>query len=223
MIKKQWGRVFTSFLLVLTVLTATSSVALAFSDKDSSMGEIIVSGNSDGNGSYVLLDGQKAYNGRTFISSGTITTAEKGATIKMKNLGLINLAPNTTLSLNISKNDISGDLSKGKIKVLNNKGVNVDIATADSKISNNGTQKNIFDVDLSSGTTQANSEVGSVILNTEGTETVVTAKQDDDDDDDNGSIVPLVLVFTGVVALAAILVVTNNDDDNELNTISATF
>jgi hypothetical protein len=221
MIERNWARNLTSLVLVLTILTATSAVALAFSDK-SSMGEIIVSGNSDGNGSYVLLDGQKAYNGRTFVSSGIIKTEEVGATIKLKGLGMINLAPKTSLNLNIADKSISGTLAEGKIKVLNSKGVKVDIETADSKISNKGDQKNIFAVDLSSGLTQANSEIGTILLNNGENTTAVTPKQDDDDDDDDNSIVPLVLVFSGIVATAALLVFLNDDED-ELQTISAIF
>ena len=217
--KTNWVRNFTSFFSMLAILTATSAVALAFSDK--TKGEIIVSGNSDGNGSYVILDGEKAYNGRTFISSGVVKTEEKGATIKLKGLGLVKLAPNSTLNLSVSDNSISGTLADGKVKVLNNKGVNVNIDTADSKISNDGTQKNVFDVDLSTGTTVANSEIGTVLLNT-GENTTAVTPQDDDDDDDDENIVPLVLLFSGIVAVAAIYAFTRGDDD-DLQTQSGPF
>lgn len=222
MIKKNWVRSFTSFFSILAILTATSAIALAFSDKNAAMGEIVVSGNSDGNGSYVMLNGQKAYNGRTFISSGVIKTEDKGATVKLKNLGLINLAPNTSLNLNISENNISGTLSNGKIKVFNKKGVKVDIETADSKISNDGTQKNIFDVVLNSGQTQADAEIGSLTIKTGENTTVLMPKQDDDDDDDGGSVLPLVLVFAGIVGVA-VAVSLSNRDSGELNRISAIF
>ncbi len=217
--KKNWVRNFTSFFSMLAILTATSAVALAFTDK--AKGEIVVAGNSDGNGSYVILDGQKAYNGRTFISSGVIKTEDKAATVKLKGLGLVTLAPNTTLNLDISDSSISGTLSSGKIKVLNKKGVNVKIETADSKITNDGTQKNIFDIDLTTGTTVANSEIGTVLLNTAGNTTAVTPQDDDDDDDDANLIFPIML-FTGIVAVAAIYAFTQGDD-NDLQTISAIF
>lgn len=220
MVKREWVRKLASVLSVLTILTATSAVGLAFSD-NSAKGEIAVSGNSDGNGSFVLLNGEKAYNGRTFISSGIVKTEENGATIKLRGLGSVKLAPQTTLDLKISDNTISGILIGGKIKVLNKKGVKVEIETADSKVSNNGSQKNIFDIDLSSGMTQTKSEIGSIILNSGENTTVVTPKQDDDDDDDT-NIVPIVLLFSGVVAIAAIIALTGDDDD-ELQTISAIF
>lgn len=216
--RKKCVRGFISFLAIFTILTATSSVVLAFSDKKNAMGEIIVSGNSDGNGSFVLLNGEKAFNGRTFISNGTIETKEAGATVKLGNLGLINLTPNTTLSLSISDKSISGNLSKGKIKVYNNEGVKVDIETFDNKISNDGKSKSSFGVDLTSGVTTAFAESGNVYAGLGENRTVV--KQDDDDDDVN--ILPLVLIFAGIVTTAA-LVVFLNDDDEELQTISAIF
>jgi hypothetical protein len=221
MAKKNRGRGLLSFLSILAVLMATSSVALAFSDKDA-MGEITVSGNSDGNGSFVLLNGEKAYNGRTFISNGTIETKEAGATVKLGKLGLISLTPNTTLNLNISDNSISGTLSNGKIKVFNKKGVKVDIETFDNKISTDGAASSIFNVDLSTGATTATAESGNVFAGT-GTDRTVVTPQDDDDDDDDINIVPLVLVFAGIVGVTTYFVLSNRDDDDELNTISATF
>ena len=221
MAKKNRGRGLVSLLLVLTVFMATSSVALAFSDKDA-MGEIAVSGNSDGNGSFVLLNGEKAYNGRTFISNGTIETKEAGATVKLGKLGLISLTPNTTLNLNISDNNISGTLSNGKIKVFNKKGVKVDIETFDNKISADGATNSIFNVDLSTGATIATAESGNVFAGT-GTDRTVVTVQDDDDDDDDINIVPLVLVFAGIVGVTTYFVLRNRDDGDELNTISATF
>ncbi len=222
MAKKNWVRGLISFALVLTVLMATSSVALAFSDKDSAMGEISVSGNSDGNGSFVLLNGEKAYNGRTFISNGTIETKEAGATVKLGNLGMVSLTPNTTLSLNISDNNISGNLSNGKIKVFNKKGVKVDIETADSKISNDGIAKSVFNVDLTSGLTQATADSGNVFAGIGENRTVVTPKQDDNDDDDDNDVLALFLIFAGIVGGVTYLVLRDRND-SELTTISAIF
>ena len=219
MIKNNWVRNFTSLFSLLAILTATSAVALGFSDKNT--GEIIVTGNSDGNGSYVILNGEKAYNGRTFISSGVIKTEENGATIKLNGLGLVKLAPNTTLDLNISDKNITGTLTDGKVKVGNNKGVNVNIETVDSKITNDGTSKNIFDVNLSKGKTVANAETGSIFVKS-GENTTVVTPQDDDDNNNGNSSIALLAALGGVVAIAAYLALTSGDD-NELPMISATF
>lgn len=219
MAKKNWISGFISFLLVLMILTATSSVALAFSGKNN-LGEISVSGNSDGNGSFVLLNGEKAYNGRTFISNGTIETKEAGATVKLGDLGLVSLAPNTTLNLNIADGEISGNLSKGKINVASKENVKVDIATADNKISNDGKAASSFGVDVMSGKTKALAKNGKVYSGTGENRTVV--KQDDDDDDDDPNILPLVLIFAGIVG-GVVALVYLNQNDNDLSTISATF
>ncbi len=219
MVKTNWIRSITSFFSLIALLTATSAVALAFSDKTSAMGEISVSGNSDGNGSYVMLNGQKAYNGRTFIGSGKIETKDQSATIKVKKLGLIKLEPNTTLNLSISEDNISGNLDNGKIKVFNKKGVDVSIDTPEGKISNSESQKSLFHVESAAGKTNLIAESGTLFLD-EGESRKVVSAQDDDDDDNTSSF--LWIAFAGVVAVA-VLVVALNDDDVELQTISATF
>ena len=117
-----------AFCLMLTVLVGSSSVALA-KVENSLSGEIVVTGNSiNGEQPFVLLNGERALNGRTFFSSGVITTTENsGATIKLEKLGYINLSPNTVLSLNFSDNNIAGKLTSGNIQVFNNDGVAVNI------------------------------------------------------------------------------------------------
>lgn len=219
MIKTNWVRTITSFFSIVAIFTATSAVALGFSD-NSAMGEISVQGNSDGNGSFVLLNGEKAYNGRTFIGSGKIQTETESATIKIKGLGLVKLAPNTTLDLNISESNISGKLADGKLKVFNMKGVNVAIDTPEGKVLNEETNKSLFHVESVKGKTSLVAESGKLFLE-EGTNRTVVAAQDDDDDDDEGAGY-LWLAFAGVVAVAAIVVFANQDD-NDLETISATF
>lgn len=107
--------------LMLTVLVGSSSVALA-KGENSFAGEIVVNDNSD-----VTLNGERALNGRTFFSSGVITTKDSAATIKLEKLGYINLSPNSTLSLNFSEKNISGELTAGNVQVFNNDGVAVNI------------------------------------------------------------------------------------------------
>lgn len=126
--KASWLRNITAFCLMLTVLVGSSSVALA-KVENSLAGEIVVTGNNiNGEQPFVLLNGERALNGRTFFSSGLITTTENsGATIKLEKLGYINLSPNSVLSLNFSENTISGKLTAGNIEVFNNDGVVVNI------------------------------------------------------------------------------------------------
>lgn len=127
-INTNWLRNILAFCLMLTVLVGSSSVALA-KVENSLAGEIVVAGsNANGEEPFVLLNGERALNGRTFFSSGVITTTEKsGATIKLGKLGYINLSPNSALTLNFSENTISGKLTAGNIEVFNNDGVAVNI------------------------------------------------------------------------------------------------
>lgn len=126
-INTNWLRNILAFCLMLTVLVGSSSIALA-KVENSLAGEIVVTGsNTNGEEPFVLLNGERALNGRTFFSSGVITTEKSGATIKLEKLGYINLSPNSALTLNFSGNTISGTLTAGNIEVFNNDGVAVNI------------------------------------------------------------------------------------------------
>ena len=190
----------TSFFAMIVLLTATSAVSLAMPGKNTYMGEIKVSGNSDGNGAYVLLNGEKAYNGRTFISTGDIVTEKTSATVNLNELGSVNLAPDSNLSLNVSEGKITGTLTKGKIQVFSKTGVQVAVQTPEKLVTNNNSGS--LTVDVTSG------------------KTVATPQDDDDDDDDDVSAVPLFLVFAGVVAAVATFVYLDRDDDDGLNVVS---
>ena len=199
--KKNLLRNATSFFAMLVLLTATSAVSLAMPGKNAYMGEINVSGNSDGNGAFVLLNGEKAYNGRTFISTGKIKTEKTGATVNLNELGSVSLAPDSNLSLTISEGTITGTLTQGKIQVFSKQGVKVSIQTPDNLVASD--KAGILNVDVTSG------------------KTVATPQDDDDDDDDDDiSAIPLFLVFAGVVAATATIVFLNRDDDDGLNVVS---
>jgi len=99
--------------LIVAVYAAYSMVALAGSDKIA--GELLVSGKS----ASVSVNGQDAQSGRTIFSASTITTPETAsAIISVGKLGKIELAPNSTITLNFNENGISGDLANGKVTVL---------------------------------------------------------------------------------------------------------
>ncbi len=121
-----------AFCLMLTVMVGSSSIALA-KGGNSLAGEIVVTGNTaNGETPFVLLNGERALNGRTFFSSGEITTNDTAATIKLDKLGYIKLSPNSVLSLNLSENNISGTLTTGNVQVFNNDGVAVNIAKVEN-------------------------------------------------------------------------------------------
>lgn len=200
-----------SLCLMFAVFAATSVITFAAPDSNAQMGEITVSGqNTDGNGAFVLLNGERAFSGRTFISSGTIVTEDSSATVRLGKLGYVNVMPHSVLNLNFNADSISGNLSAGNLKVINNKGVAVNIKTADSVVTNNTDKNSIFEVNVNSGTTQATAETGSVFLNN-----VPVQDDDDDDDDDNGvSATAPLIVLGGIVAATVIYLVVNDDDDD---------
>lgn len=180
-------RNFTAFVLMLTIFASASLVASAAPDKNLSMGELIVSGN--GNEAAVMLNGEKAFSGRTFFSSGTISTPEgTNATVKLGNAGSVSLAPNSVLSLSFDKNTINGTLTAGQINVANSEGVTVNIVNAEgSAITGQGGLYNA----------SANA---------------LPARQDDQGKVSDASQFALIAVFAGVVAVAAIYVLTKDDD-----------
>lgn len=214
--KFAWLRSITSLCLMFAVFTATSLIAAAATETKSSMGELVVSGKYvNGAEPSVMLNGEEAYNGRTFFSSGLIVTPEKtNAVIKLGKLGYINVTPNSVFSVSFDNNSISGTLSSGNIKVVNNKGVKVNIETADKTFTNNAEGNGVFTVDASSEVTRATSEVGSLYA-VNGANTVPVQDDDDDSVGDGEALVP-VLILGGLVAIAAIYIATNGDDNQGL-------
>ena len=113
---------FAAFCLVLSILATSSMFVLAAGNL---AGEIIVSG--QGEKASVTLNGEKAFSGRTFFSSGVIATSDSSAIINLGKLGRVSMAPNSTLNLSFTENTISGEVLAGDVKVLNNEGVTVDV------------------------------------------------------------------------------------------------
>jgi translation initiation factor 6 (eIF-6) len=119
---------FAAFCLVLSILATTSMFALAAGNV---AGEIIVSGHGDN--ASVTLNGEKAFSGRTFFSSGRIATSDSSAIINLGKLGRVSMAPNSTLDLSFTENTISGEVLGGEVKVLNNEGVTVDVKNLETE------------------------------------------------------------------------------------------
>jgi hypothetical protein len=193
-------RNITAACLALVILTTSSMIALAGTDKKSLMGEITVSGQAaNGGAASVMLNGESAFTGRTFFSSGTIATpANVNSTVSLGKSGSISLSPNTTLSLNFTDKTISGTLSAGQIRVSNAEGVEVKIQTNAGLVTNESNLAKSFTVKAES------------------------AARDDDDNDgkDGNSALGPILVFSGIVATAVILVLVYNNDDEDSVSIS---
>ena len=188
----------TAISLALAVLCSSSLLVSAAPTAKAMTAEIIVSGSDS-----VLLNGEQVLSGRTFQSTGLITTSEKGsAVLNLGKLGRINLAPGSALNLNLAENSISGSLTAGKMQVFNTAGVAVNITTPDNVVTNENAPNSAMTVDVTSGTTRT-----------------AQTKDDDDDDDDKGAFW-LVVIFAGVVGTAAVLVATRGDDDSGGGVIS---
>lgn len=209
--------------LMFSVFATSSMVAFAMPDKNSVTGELIVSGNdASGNTPFAMLNGERAFSGRTIFSSSTVATSENNnATVKLSKLGSIYLAPNSILSLSFGENKISGNLIAGQIKVFSSQGVEVKIQTANQVVANDASQNNVFTVDVQTGKTNAVAETGAVRLdNGDQTAPANTGQKSDDTSDGNSYLGPL-LIFTGVVALAAVYVITHGDNNTTTGTVGA--
>jgi len=203
--------------LVFAVLLSSSTLVLAAPGTKAMSAEIIVSGGNDTSGNpSVLLNGERVFSGRTFLSSAVIVTSESGsAVVNMGKLGRLSLLPGSTLSLSFGENNISGVLSAGQVKVFNNEGVSVNIRTPDNAVTNDGAQTGSFTVDVRSGSTEAAVESGSAYL--DGGKTPV---QNDDDKNKKKKVglwIPI-LIFAAVVGTAAAFTLTNSDDDTSIST-----
>ena len=207
--KATWLRRFTTFGLMVAVFISSTMFVLAAPDSKSLAAEIIISGS--GENSAVMLNGERAYSGRTFFSSGVIATPEtSSATVNLGKLGRINLSPNSRLSLSFSENSISGNLSAGQIKIFSSQGVSVNIETSDNVVTNDANQSGVFMVNVQSGVTQAIAESGSIALKN-GQPAQTTGQTKDDDDDDNSALVPI-LIFAGIVGGALVYTFTRDGD-----------
>lgn len=215
-------RSFVASCLMFAVFAASSMVVFAMPDSKSAAGELIVSGRNTGAGApFAMLNGERAFSGRTFFSSSTIATSEDNdATVKLGKLGSIDLAPNSILSLNFGDNKISGNLIAGQIKVFSSEGVDVKIQTSNQVVANDAAQNNVFTVDVRTGATDAVAETGSVRLNngeavvpTQTGQTTGSSGQTTGSSastDSNSYLGPLI-IFAGVVAVAAVFVIRHND------------
>ncbi len=213
-------RYMTTGVLLLAVFVSASMVTLAAEKKIA--GEIIVSaGGNDPDKPAVMLNGGRVLSGQTFFSTGVISTSETGlATVNLGKLGHINLSSGSVLSINISENNISGNLSAGQIKIFSNDGVAVNIQTVDGIINNDANKKGVYMIDVASGTTKTATQQGSISLNNGTTNTPLQSGQqsDDDDDDDNDYLVPL-LIVAGIATVVTIILVANNDDDDDVSPV----
>lgn len=212
MSKRSFLRSITAASLAAAVFVTSSMMTFAAPGK-SVMGELIVSG-----GAEVSVNGEAANTGRTVFSSNTITTpANASATVNLGKLGQIELAPNSSISLNFSEEAISGTLLNGRVKVSGADEVATNIKTQTASVTAEPNQAKVFTVSFAAGKTNVVSETGKVTLNEAG-KTVAVGQTTDADDDDGffgvGNGVLFAIVFG---AAAATLIYVAATDSNEVN------
>jgi hypothetical protein len=181
---KLWIRRALSMCLMVATFATYSMVALAGSDRMA--GELTVTGNGmNGDAPSVTVNGQAARSGRSIFSSNVIATpANAGAVINLGKNGIIELAPNTTFTVNFDDKSVGGDLTSGKLTVL-------------------GTSASV----------NVKTSTGEVVNLTAGESVNASGKKDDDDDNHAGGAAWWVwaVIFGG--AAAGILIAAVNADN----------
>jgi hypothetical protein len=202
--------------LAIALFITSSLVALATPDR-ALMGELTVTGfSTDGTSPSVTVNGERATSGRSISTSSVIATPDNSsAVINLGKTGRIELAPNSSVTLNFDEKTISGSINEGNVKVSSAPGVEVKVATEAGEITNETSKLNVFAFDAATGNTTA--ENGTLYLNNGKTLTTLQG-QDTTTDDDGGSVWVPVAIIGGAVAATIIYIATRDDD--ELNFIS---
>lgn len=177
---KIWMHRVLSMCLIVTVYAAYSMVALAAADKIA--GEISVLGSTGETA--VTVNGEAVQNGRTVFSTSTITTPETAsAIININNVGKIQIAPNSTVTVSFTENGISGDLLTGQVTALS-AAKTISVKTVDGKT-----------VELSAGESVATG----------------TAQDTNNKSGNGGSMAVWLLVFGGALGAAVYAATRDND------------
>ncbi len=116
---KLWIRKVLSMCLSVAIIATYSTVALAGSDKVA--GEISISGKTaNGENLFVKINGENAQSGRSIFTGSTVATPENASVVvNLGKAGRIELAPNTIMRLSFDEKAVAGDLSAGRVTVLN--------------------------------------------------------------------------------------------------------
>jgi hypothetical protein len=216
------GRSLYTRLVVFTCLVSLMGVhqilGFALSNAGVASAEILVSGPSDnGEKPFVMVNGDRAFTGRTFFSNGTVATTESSsATISLGRLGRIELAPSTSLTLSFSEGRISGTLSKGQINVSNVDGVAVTIATPNDSVKNEGSSASHFAVNVTDQRTGVSVKKGTVSYDNGARK---ASDDDDDDDDDHWKTWAWIAVIGGAATAIILIVVLGDDDDDNVSPV----
>ncbi len=169
---KLWSRKALSACLILALYATYSMVAFATTDK--AVGELIINGKSS---AQVTVNGEVAQTGRSVFSASTITTPENAtATINLGKMGKLELAPNSSLTVNFDQKSITGNLTSGTVTVVGSPDAATVINTLKGSVSSATAQNGTF-------TVSADAENGAVAQKTDDYEDC-SADRDSDGDKD---------------------------------------
>lgn len=201
------------FVSVFTLLTSQTMFVFAAKESRAAVGEITVSGIAKrGEKPFVLVNGDPAFSGRTFISGGTITTEADSATVDLGKIGRLVLAPGSTLTLSVSASSISGTLANGNVHVSYGGGVDVVISTPDDTVKSEHVTGGSFAVAVAAERSTVMAEKGVVRYNNG--RTLAGTQDDDDDDHDHDDWTWIAIVAVGGAVAGLITYVALRDDDN---------
>lgn len=181
------------------MLVTSSAMALA-STKAEPMGEITIVRTAEGENSFVTVNGERAFSGRTVLANAVITTPENArAIVNLGKAGSVEIEPNSTVQLGFTETTVAGKLNAGDLKVAAPAGISVQVETANGIVTNNVAETSVLAVNAAGA----------------------SAQQDDDDDDDDGGLFGIgasatvpVLIFAGIVTGVVIYTVTQEDDED---------
>lgn len=207
--------VWSQLVVLVSVFTLLASQTMfAFGSKASRVaaGEITVGGIAGkGEKPFVLVNGDPAFSGRTFISGGTIVTEANPATVDLGKLGRVILAPGSTLTLSVSETNISGTLASGNLNVSYGDGVAVMITTPNDLVKNEHSTAGSFTVGVAAEGTKVIAEKGVVRYNNG--LTLAGTQDDDDDDHDHDDWTWIAIVVGGVAVAGLITYIALRDED----------
>jgi len=116
---KMWVQQTLSLFSVFVLVVTFSMVSLASSG--GAVGELtVIRSSSAADSSSVTVNGEVAQSGRSVFSSSTISTPEgTEAIINFGKAGKVQIGPDSSFTVAIDGNSISGELTKGNLTVLN--------------------------------------------------------------------------------------------------------
>lgn len=155
-IRRVVARLIALALLDLLLLSSPGVFASPLTSATLATGMIRVSG-------IVTVDGVRAASGQTIFPGNHIVTAGASESIiDLEKFSRLRLSPETELTLDFSRINISGSLSKGVVRGFIPIGIPASIKTAGAELLTDSSQPTVFNVQVEGETTRVSVEKGRV-------------------------------------------------------------